>query len=177
MPKLQFSLTLILLINSIFAVAEPSRVLQYEKISDGETQLSPYFSIKLSGGGWFSPLTLMVYHHKDGNKNPIGITRFSESASRQNAYALSDDGKTIIYFHQNLPDDDGIDKPGGLYEYRHNGESKRLHSFISNAVYLPFELPRNVIVYAQLIKIKNSTRLRRTIYLRDTNGNEKQWNP
>jgi len=162
---------------SPITVAEISRVPQHEKIPDGETQLSAYFSIELTGGNWFSPLTLHVYHHHNGEKESIGISRFSESASRQNAYAISDDGKTLIYFHQNLPDDDGIDKPGGLYEYRHDGEDKRLHGFISNAVYLPIQLPLNIIVYAKLKKIKNSIRLDQTIYLRDTDGNEKLWQP
>lgn len=165
--------TLIFPAMAIFA--EESRVPQFEKIPQGETQLSPYFSIKLSGGNWIKPLTLETFHHENGKKTLIGITHFSESASRQNAYAMSDDGKILLYFHQNLPDDGGIDKPGGLYEYRHGSGARRIHSFVSNAVYLPIELPRNIIVYAQLEKIKNSIRLDSKTYLRDTNGNEKLW--
>jgi len=124
-----------LLATSTIALALQPRVIQHEKIPKGETQLSAYFSIELSGGNWYSPLVLKTYHHENGKKKIIGLTRFSEYASRQNGYAISDDGKTILYFHQNLPDDGGVNKPGGLYEYRHGVGDKRIHHFISNAVY------------------------------------------
>ena len=162
---------------SLSSFAQDSKVPQFEKIPHGETKLSEYFSIELSGGNWFKPLTLEVFHLDNGKKELIGLTRFSEYASRQNAYAISDDGKTLLYFHQNLPDDGGVNKPGGLYEFREGRGAKRIHSFVSNAVYLPIELPKNIIVYAQLEKIKDSMRLDSKNYLRDTDGNEKLWQP
>jgi len=157
--------------------AERTNVIQHDKVAKGDTTLSPFFSIELVGGNWFSPLVLKVYHHDNGDKQAIGLTKFSEFASRQNAYAISDDGKTLLYFHQNLPNDGGINKPGGLYEFRHGRGAKRLHSFVNNAVYLPIKLPRNIIVFAQLEKIKNSMRLDSKNYLRDTEGREKPWQP
>lgn len=165
------------LIISTAIIAAQSRAIQHEKIEKGETQLSPYFSIELTGGNWYSPLMLKTYHHDNGDKELIGLTKFSEFASRQNAYAISKDGKTILYFHQNLPDDGGVNKPGGLYEYRHGRGAKRVQKFVSNAVFLPIRLPKNIIVYAQLEKIKDSMRLDSKNYLRDTDGNEKLWQP
>jgi len=169
------------LVNSLlfshFTNAERSKVVQHDIIAEGITQLSPYFSIERSGGGWFSPLTIKTYHHNGEDKKIIGLTKFSKFASRQNAYAISDDGKTILYFHQNLPRDGGVGKLSGLYEYRHGKGDKLIHGFISNAVYLPIKLPRNIIVFAQLEKRSDSIRMDSTTYLRDTNGNERPWQP
>ncbi len=170
----KFALISFLLVSAAIATAQ-TRYVQHEKINKGDTQLSPYFSITLSGGNWYSPLMLKVYHHDNGDKQLIGLSKFSEYASRQNGYAISDDGKTILYFHQNLPDDGGVNKPGGLYEYKHGRGAKRVHSFVSNAAYLSVPLPRNIIVYSQLEKIKDSMRLDSKYYLRDTDGNEKLW--
>lgn len=177
--KQQLSIPKIILILGLFistaiVEAQPS-VVQHEKITKGETQLSTYFSIELSGGNWYSPLILKAYHHDNDKKELIGLTRFSEFSSRQNAYAISEDGKTLLYFHQKLPDDGGVNKPSGLYEYRHGSGSERIHGFVSNAVFLSTHLPRNIIVYAQLEKIKDSMRLDSKNYLRDTEGNQKLW--
>jgi len=170
-----------ILINSLLfshvTNAEITRVVQHEIIPEGVTQLSPYFSIERSGGGWFSPLTIKTYYHSNNDKKIIGLTKFSEFASRQNAYAISDDGETILYFHQNLPRDGGVGKLSGLYEYRHGKGDKLIHGFISNAVYLPIRLPRDIIVFSQLEKRSDSIRMDSTNYLRDTNGNERPWKP
>lgn len=163
------------LLFSHFVSAERTRIIQHEVIAKGITQLSPYFSIELSGNGWFSPITIKTYHHQDNDKKIIGLIKFSEFASRQNAYAISDDGKTLLYFHQNIPAARSIDKLSGLYEYRHGKSDKRIHGFITSAVYLPIRLPRNIIVFAQLEKRSDSIRMDSTTYLRDTEGNERPW--
>jgi len=173
----QLILALLILLSSLFAGAETRLAPQHEIVAEGVTQLSPFFSIELSGNGWLSPRVLRTFHHDNGNKTLLGLARFSEHASRQNGYALSSDGKTILYFHQKLPNRDGLTKPGGLYEFRHGGEDKLLHSFINNSQYLPMQLPSNVLVFTQLKRRVDSTRLDSEIYLRDTNGNEKRWNP
>ena len=173
----QLSLALLLLLGSLFAGAETRLAPQHEIVAEGVTQLSPFFSIELSGNGWLNPRILRIFHHDNGKKTLLGLARFSEHASRQNGYALSNDGKTILYFHQKLPDRDGLTKPGGLYEFRHGGEDKHLHRFISSSQYLPIQLPSNVLVFTQLKRRTDSTRLDSEIYLRDTNGNEKRWQP
>ena len=173
----RLSLSLLILLSSLFAAAETRLAPQHEIVAEGVTQLSPFFSIKLSGNSWLSPRVLRVFHHDNGKKTLLGLARFSEHASRQNGYALSSDGKTILYFHQKLPDRDGLTKPGGLYEFRHGGEDKLLHTFINNSQYLPMQLPSNILVFTKLKRRVDSTRLDSEIYLRDTNGNEKRWTP
>jgi len=173
----QFSLTLLLLLSSLFACAETRLAPQHEIIAEGETQLSAYFSIELSGNGWLSPRVLKVYHHDKPAKTLLGVARFSEHASRQNGYAISNDGKTILYFHQKLPDTDGLDKPGGLYEFTHGGDDKHLHRFINNTQYLPIQLPTHILVFNKLKKRTDSFRMDSDVFLRDTNGNEKRWQP
>jgi len=170
-------LSLLLLLSSPFIYAETKLAPQHEIVVEGETKLSPHFSIELSGNGWLSPRILKVYHHDNSEKILLGLARFSKYASRQNGYAISKDGKTILYFHQKLPDTDGLDKPGGLYEFQHGGEDKLLHSFINNTQYLPMQLPSHILVFNKLKKRTDSFRMDSKIFLRDTDGNEKQWQP
>jgi len=163
------------LLTSTISVADSLFAPRHDEIAYGETRLSTYFSIKLSGGGWFSPRILKTYHHDGDDKQLIGICKFSEHASRQNGYAISDDGKTLLYFHQKLPNQSDIVKPGGLYEYRHGGDDKLLRSYINNSAYLPVKLPGNTLVFTQLNKRTDIIRMDSKVYLRDTNGNEKLW--
>ena len=173
----QFCLSLLLLLSSLFAYAETRLAPQHEIIAEGTTQISAYFSIELSGNGWLSPRVLKIYHLKDTENTLLGVSRFSEHASRQNGYAISNDGKTILYFHQKLPRTYGLDKPGGLYEFRHGGDDKHLRQYINNTQYLPIQLPTNTLVFTQLKKRTDSFRMDSKAFLRDTNGNEKQWQP
>lgn len=177
MSRQQFSLALLLMLSSLFAYAETRLAPQHEIVAEGVSQLSPFFSVELSGNGWLSPRILRTYHHDNGKKILLGLARFSEHASRQNGYALSSDGKTILYFHQKLPDTDGLTKPGGLYEFQHGRGDKQLHRFINNTQYLPIQLPQNIIVFTKLKRRTDVLRLDSTVYLRDTNGNEKKWQP
>jgi len=177
MRKQQLTILLLLFLNSLFLSAETRLAPQHEIVAEGKTQISPYFSIDLTGNGWLSPRVLKIYHHDQAEKTLLGLARFSEHASRQNGYALSKDGKTILYFHQKLPDDGGNIKPGGLYEYQHGRGDKRLHSFINNTQYLPIQLPPNIIVFTKLKRRTDVLRLDSTVYLRDTDGNEKKWQP
>jgi len=177
MRKHQLIIILFLLFNSVFLFAETRLAPQHEIVADGRTQLSPYFSIELSGNGWLAPRVLKVFHHNKAEKTLLGVARFSEHASRQNGYAISDDGKTILYFHQKLPKYSDVDKPGGLFEFQHDRGDKHLHHFINNTQYLPIQLPPNIIVFTKLKRRTDVLKLDSTVYLRDTNGNERPWQP
>jgi len=174
-------LSLLLISGHIFtstiAFAETRLAPQHEIIAKGETKLSPYFSVTLEGNGWISPRILKAYHHENGKKTLLGFARFSKHASRQNGYALSEDGMTLLYFHQKLPGQKDLDKPGGLYEFHHGRGDQHLHHFINNSQYLPVQVPANIIVFTKLSKRTDSLRMDSEIYLRDTNGNEKRWQP
>jgi hypothetical protein len=148
----------------------------HEKVMEGETRLSPYFSIKLSGG-IFRPRLLETFYHGDGEKIQIGLVKFSRYATRQNGYALSRDGKTLLYFHQDLPIDDVVNKRGGLYEFRHGHGDKQLHKDASNSEYLQNKLPANTIVFAKRKKEANSFRVKGEVFIRDTEGREKRLGP
>ncbi|WP_126453310.1 hypothetical protein [Sulfuriflexus mobilis] len=148
----------------------------HEKVEEGETRLSPYFSIMLSGG-IFRPRLLETFHHENGKKVQIGLVKFSKYAPRQNGYALSADGKTLLYFHQDLPRDDVVNKRGGLYEFQHDRGDSLLHKDANNSEYLLDKLPSNTIVFAKLIKEANSFRVKGEVYIRDTEGNERRIRP
>jgi len=157
--------------------AETRLAPQHEIIAKGETKLSPYFSVSLEGNGWLSPRILRTYHHENGKKTLLGFARFSKHASRQNGYALSEDGMTLLYFHQKLPGQKKLDKRSGLYEFRHGRGDQHLHHFINNSQYLPVQVPANTLVFTKLSKRTDTLRMDSEIYLRDTNGNEKRWQP
>lgn len=148
----------------------------HEKVEEGETQLSPYFSIKLSGG-IFRPRLLETFHHEGGKKVQLGLVKFSKYAPRQNGYAISKDGKTLLYFHQDLPMDDVVNKRGGLYEFQQGRGDKQLHKDANNSEYLQNKLPPNTVVFAIRKKEANSFRVKSEIYIRDTEGNEKRLFP
>jgi hypothetical protein len=148
----------------------------HENVEEGETQLSPYFSIKLSGG-IFRPRLLETFHHENGERVQIGLVKFSRYAPRQNGYALSSDGKTLLYFHQDLPIDDVVNKRGGLYEFQHGRGDKQLHKDASNSEYLQNKLPANTIVFAIRKKEANSFRVKGEVYIRDTEGRERRLGP
>jgi len=145
---------------------------RHEKVEMGETKISQYYSAELSGG-IIRARMLRIFHHDKGKKTLIGLTKFSEHASRQNGYAISEDGKTILYFHQNLPDASDIDKPSGLYQSRHGEEDKYLERQVSNTAFLPGKVPRNTIVFTKLIKKPTTLIVEGKVYIRDTDGNER----
>ena len=172
----------LLLLIFTLALAPGAQALEIEKssyaplhevVNEGETQLSPYFSIKLSGG-IFRPRLLETYHHENGKKVQIGLVKFSKYAPRQNGYGLSADGKTLLYFHQDLPLDDVVNKRGGLYEFQHGRGDKQLHKDANNNQYLQKKLPPNAVVFSTYLKEKNSFRVKSKLYIRDTKGREKK---
>ena len=144
----------------------------HEVVNEGETRLSPYFSIKLSGG-IIRPRLLETFHHEDGKKVQIGLVKFSKYAPRQNGYGISEDGKTLLYFHQDLPLDDVVNKRGGLYEFKQGRGDKLIHKDANNSRYLMNELAPNAVVFSAYIKEMNSFRIRSNLYIRDTLGREK----
>jgi len=155
---------------------------QHDPIAMGVTKLSPYFSVELSDS-YFQPRLLKVFHHDKGNKSLIGVTKISEHASRQNGYAISEDGRTLLYFHQNLPSEKDISKPSGLYEYRHNREGNeeddRIRQMqVANIGYLPAQVPENTIVFTKMVKKTTTLIVDATVYILDTKGNVRRvWPP
>lgn len=170
-----FSLAVAPLIQAL-ELKESAYAPLHEEVKEGETRLSPYFSIKLSGG-IFRPRLLETFHHENGKKVQIGLVKFSEFAPRQNGYAISADGKTLLYFHQDLPLDDVVNKRGGLYEFQEGRGDRQLHKDANNSEYLQNKLPTNTIVFAIQRKEANSFRIKGEVYIRDTEGREKRLRP
>lgn len=170
-----FSLTLAP-VGQALELKESAYAPLHEKVEEGETQLSPYFSIKLSGG-IFRPRLLETFHHENGKKVQIGLVKFSKYAPRQNGYAISADGKTLLYFHMDLPIDEVVNKRGGLYEFRHGRGDRQLHKDANNSEYLQNKLPTNTLVFALHKKEANSFRVKGEVYIRDTEGREKRLRP
>jgi len=181
------SLTLILctfisLLGATASYSETPFAPQHDPIAMGVTKLSPYFSVELSES-IFQPRQLKAFYHEKGKKNLIGVTRISEHASRQNGYAISEDGKTLLYFHQNLPSIKEINKPSGLYEYQHNRpgneENDRIRQMlVANIGYLPAKAPDNTIVFTKMVKKTTTLIVEGTVYILDTEGNVRRvWPP
>ncbi|MDT8404453.1 hypothetical protein [Sulfuriflexus sp.] len=145
----------------------------HEKVETGETRLSAYFSIKLSGG-IMRPRVLETFHHQGDKKVQIGLVKFSEYSPRQNGYAISADGKTLLYFHRDLPASKVVNKRSGLYEFRHGHGDKLLHRDANNSEYLEEKLPANTVVFGVYKKEANSFRIQGEVYTRDTDGREKR---
>lgn len=174
--------TRLLLLTLVLVLAPAAQALElkesafaplHEVVEEGETQLSPYFSIKLSGG-IFRPRLLETFHHENGKKVQIGLVKFSKFAPRQNGYGLSADGRTLLYFHQDLPIDDVVNKRGGLYEFVHGRGDKQLHKDANNNEYLQNKLPSNTVVFSKYLKEAASFRVKSEIFIRDTDGHEKR---
>ena len=180
--KRRFLLMLFTLIPALSAMAETPFAPQHDPIKMGETKLSPYFSVELSDS-MFQPRLLRAFHHDNGKKTLIGLTKISEHASRQNGYAISEDGKTLLYFHQNLPSEKNIDKPSGLYEYRHNrggdAQDDNIRQMqVANIGYLPAQVPENTIVFTKMIKKTSTLIVDATVYMLNTEGNVRRvWPP
>jgi len=168
--------------STLTAVAETPFAPQHDPIKMGTTKLSKHFSVELSDS-IFSPRLLRAFLHDGGRKTLIGVTKISEHASRQNGYAVSEDGKTLLYFHQNLPSEKGIEKPSGLYEYQYGrtgdaGPDLIRQTLVANTAYLPAKVPDNTIVFTKLVKKQTTLIVEGNVYILNTDGQFRQvWPP
>jgi hypothetical protein len=88
----------------------------------GFHRLSPYFAVAVGGGSAGKPRLMQIYYYENGTsrRHLIGVieaVKF-ESADygpRDQHFAISDDGRNLLYFHEANHGYGALDKPDGLY--------------------------------------------------------------
>lgn len=121
----------------------------------------------------------MVYHApdaQDGRRRvPLGSVGVDgyviREDSRKTVFAVSDDGKTLLYQHSIDPStpDDLKTKPKGLYEYVH-GKGDRLIHADTGLVASTDRPPKNAIKFT--LKAQDPSTGARTVLIRTTDGDE-----
>jgi hypothetical protein len=138
----------------------------------GFNKVSEFFGVEVTGG-IFSPRKIKIFHiqSEDQNKELIGSDFFPVYQSRQGAYAVSDDGRTLLFIHNELLNTRPLSRTSGLYEYVHGRGTKLLESSAHGGIYINDILPSNAIVFRR----KNCTEaycFDEPIVVRTTNGAE-----
>ncbi len=109
----------------------------YLKLDTGDHSISPHFGYVVEGG-FFSGRRIVLYYAPDAQegrgKVPLGVVNVGFNLivedSRKAVFAVSDDGKTLLYQHSIDPSTpDGLRaKPEGLYEYVHGRGDRLIHA-------------------------------------------------
>ena len=98
---------------------------RYDGTQSGNHRLSEFFAVRVKNDAFRN--SMAIYHHADGKdeKERIGSCHvqsfdFANYGQSVQCYMLSKDGRTLLYQH-----DGGLNKPDGLYRFRH-GDGDRL---------------------------------------------------
>jgi len=130
----------------------------------GFTKLSEHFGVEVSGGT-FTARTIRFFHLENRKRELIGADLFPIYASRQGAYAVSADGMTLLFMNDERASDLPIDT--GLYEYTEQRGIRLVDSLARSGIYINDSLPEHAMVFRKL----------QSIMVRDTDGNERKWEP
>ena len=171
-----FSVILLLFLSQSVFAGDLSYIPTHKTLDKGETIISDSFLAKVSGG-FMKPRIVSIYSRNNGKLNLIGVSTFPKYASRQNAYAVSPDGKTIIYIHMKRYGNKKVNKSDGLYRYTAGQGDVVIHEGVDSGVYIKDEVPDNAIVFRRPSKAGDTGRVERSVIIRDTDGVEKEWNP
>jgi len=91
---------------------------------------------------------LFFHVQADGqSKELIGSDLFPVYASRQGAYAISEDGKTLLFVHDERLNQDNLKKKTGLYEFTHGPGVRLIDATARSGTYVNQTLPVNTIVF------------------------------
>jgi len=109
----------------------------YLNLDTGDHSISPHFSYVVKGG-FFSGRRIVIYHVPDAQESKpreplgtVGVDNVSiREYSRKSVYAVSDDGKILLYQHSRHLSTPGrlMAKPEGLYEYVHGRGDRMIHA-------------------------------------------------
>ncbi len=107
-----------------FGNLKPNEQAAHAGTQTGFHRLSPYFAVSVSGGT-IGNRTMEFCHFPDGGgrKKLIGmVTGFlldgADYGARNQHFALSADGRQLLYFHEEALGYAHVRKPDGLYRYR-----------------------------------------------------------
>jgi len=119
--------------------------------------LSDYFAVDVSR----KTKTVSFYHYEtdeDGRQKEtlIGTAAaymfdFSDFGSRENTFAISNDGHVLLYFHEAAQSRNRLSKPDGLYVYHHGRGDHLVHRNVDRYHYGSGDLPRNSIIFSKKI--------------------------
>jgi hypothetical protein len=114
----------------------------------GLTRVSPYFEVEVEGGVFTVRRINFFYVGMDSRtKQLIGSTHFPVYESRQGAYALSGDGRTLLFMHSATFNRKELRKDTGLYEYAHGAGERLLDGSARSGIYLNDNFPADAIVF------------------------------
>jgi len=101
---------------------QPAEKEQYLGTQVGFHRLSPYFAVAVGGGSAGTVRLMQIYFYENGTsrRHLIGTLEAVtfESADygpRDQHFAMSDDGRKLLYFHEAKHGYGALDKPDGLY--------------------------------------------------------------
>lgn len=140
----------------------------------GYTQISDHFGVEITGG-IFTARKAMFFHIRPdvGGKELIGATLFPVYGSRQGAYAISEDGKVLLFMHDERLNQDGINKTTGLYQFTHEIGNRLIHAGARSVTYINEALPLNAIVLQRNCDERSCEKA--SIHVRSTEGEEYVW--
>jgi len=140
----------------------------------GHTRISSYFGIEVTGGT-FSPRRILFFHiQADGqSKELIGSNLFPVYESRQGAYAISDDGRSFLYMHDERLNQGALKKGTGLYQFKHGSGDRLIDGNARSGIYINDALPSNAIVFRR--NCPEGTCSEVPIIIRSTEETEKIW--
>ena len=114
----------------------------------GFSRLSQYFGVEVEGGIFTARKIHFFYTGSENKaKQLIGSTYFPVYESRQGAYALSEDGRTLLFMHSGAFNQEGLRKETGLYEHTHGAGEKLLDGNARGGIYINDKLPGDAIVF------------------------------
>ena len=100
-------------------------------LSKGYHEISPCFGYETEGGGLFTARRILIYHVLDPEKGEpkellgsMAIGYLGNTCYRPTAYAVSEDGRVLLYRHDGRPPKG---KTSGLYEFTHGSGERLLH--------------------------------------------------
>ncbi|MGQ0429819.1 MAG: ankyrin repeat domain-containing protein [Gammaproteobacteria bacterium] len=140
----------------------------YLDLSPGDHEISAQFGYEVRGGR-SAPGSIVIYHVRDvgsGEKEPLGALGVDgiviHDRSRPSAFAVSEDGKTLLYVHWQYPYLSGSlkDKPQGLYEYVHERGDRLIRAGV-RPVWAREKLPNDAIRFGEASG-RDETYVRRT---------------
>jgi len=122
-----------------------------------QVRISDFFVVENEGASLFSGAKKHFYHivtkGSEVTKEYLGscFTRGEELDLERHTnsyYALSDDGKCLVYFHQAEAAKDSS-KPGGVRKYCHGGSDTLVHpEELTNWLWTAAPIPKDAIVFA-----------------------------
>lgn len=139
----------------------------------GYTQISEFFGVEVSGS-FFKARAIEFFHFAQGKKELIGAEYFPPYQSRQGAYAVSEDGRMLLFIHAEQLNTDKLQQATGLYEFVHERGARLLDAKARSGIYINDTLPMNAIVFKRK-SCPDAYCMNDPVIVRGTDGAERPW--